>query len=307
MFAASAGEVFLNHLQPFGEVLIFSTFSLNLDFIVKMYWGDMEPPQSMKILQVAACLVRVPTEIVKQRRQAGAGSHGLAIVRSTISSEVPTTTWHIFSFVCFSVSFHLLPGSAGAVQGLLHHPGQGDSFLSHPVPTVGVLEEATGHSHRTGTGNPLTISPKFGLLGSSYALASLFVWCCSWGIFCSSDHTPRCGKDEDNAGQGSDTPWVIMVSLINCVSQAGTSEASLGTLGMMKWVLCHLKYQPGDMVKCISRFVLAEKGASGLFAGVSPRVTWISIGDNFQTSRWHFIAGGAVFFGVYEKAKSVLS
>ena len=92
MFAASAGEVFLNHLQPFGEVLIFSTFSLNLDFIVKMYWGDMEPPQSMKILQVAACLVRVPTEIVKQRRQAGAGSHGLAIVRSTISSEVPATT-----------------------------------------------------------------------------------------------------------------------------------------------------------------------------------------------------------------------
>ena len=61
------------------------------------------------------------------------------------------------------------------------------------------------------------------------------------------------------------------------------------------------------MVKCISRFVLAEKGASGLFAGVSPRVTWISIGENFQTSRWHFLAGGAVFFGVYEKAKSVLS
>ena len=113
--------------------------------------------------------------------------------------------------VCFSVSFHLLPGSAGAVQGLLHHPSQGDSFLSHPVPTVGVLEEATGHSHRPGTGNPFTSSPKFGFLGSSYALASLFVWCCSWGIFCSSDHTPRCGKDEDNAGQGSDTPWVIMI------------------------------------------------------------------------------------------------
>ena len=92
MFAASAGEVFLNHFQPFEEVLIFSTFSLNLDFIVKLYWGDKEPPQSLKLLQVAACLVRVPTEIVKQRRQAGAGSHGLAIVRSTISSEVPTTT-----------------------------------------------------------------------------------------------------------------------------------------------------------------------------------------------------------------------
>ena len=33
--------------------------------------------------------------------------------------------------------------------------------------------------------------------------------------------------------------------------------------------------------------VYAEKGVSGLFAGVTPRVTWISI-------------GGCVFFGVYE-------
>ena len=58
----------------------------------------------MKILQVAACLVRVPTEIVKQRRQAGAGSHGLAIVRSTISSEVPTTTcFLLFVFLFRSI------------------------------------------------------------------------------------------------------------------------------------------------------------------------------------------------------------
>ena len=57
---------------------------------------------------------------------------------------------------------------------------------------------------------------------------------------------------------------------------------------------------------------MAEKGVSGLFAGVSPRVTWISIGMKYQPHLWlvtliYLLSGGAVFFGVYEKAKSVLS
>ena len=38
--------------------------------------------------------------------------------------------------------------------------------------------------------------------------------------------------------------------------------------------------------------VLQEKGIKGLFAGVTPRTLWISI-------------GGAVFFGVYEKMKKI--
>lgn len=39
--------------------------------------------------------------------------------------------------------------------------------------------------------------------------------------------------------------------------------------------------------------VHAEKGLQGLFAGLTPRVMWISI-------------GGFVFFGVYEKAKTLV-
>ena len=42
-------------------------------------------------------------------------------------------------------------GSTGVVPGLLHHPCQGDPFLPHSVPPLGVLEEATGHSHGAGT------------------------------------------------------------------------------------------------------------------------------------------------------------
>ncbi|XP_066967874.1 mitochondrial S-adenosylmethionine carrier protein [Macrobrachium rosenbergii] len=40
--------------------------------------------------------------------------------------------------------------------------------------------------------------------------------------------------------------------------------------------------------------VYAQQGFSGLFAGVIPRTMWISV-------------GGAVFFGVYEKAKDIVS
>lgn len=39
--------------------------------------------------------------------------------------------------------------------------------------------------------------------------------------------------------------------------------------------------------------VYAKEGVKGLFAGVTPRVMWISI-------------GGAVFFGMYEKAKDII-
>ena len=58
------------------------------------------------------------------------------------------------------------------------------------------------------------------------------------------------------------------------LAKAGSEEARAGILGI--W-----------------RTVAQEYGVRGLFAGVTPRVTWISI-------------GGAVFFGVYEKSKSLL-
>ena len=41
------------------------------------------------------------------------------------------------------------------------------------------------------------------------------------------------------------------------------------------------------------KVIFAEKGVKGLFAGVVPRVMWITI-------------GGGIFFGVYEQAKALL-
>ena len=115
------------------------------------------------ILQVAACLVRVPTEIVKQRRQAGAASHGLAVVRSTISSEVLVTLLSEGFLIFGALYFNHWTGNLGFVPGLLHHPCQGNPLLPHSVPPLGVLEEATGHSHRPGTKHPITSDPKLTL------------------------------------------------------------------------------------------------------------------------------------------------
>jgi solute carrier family 25 S-adenosylmethionine transporter 26 len=42
------------------------------------------------------------------------------------------------------------------------------------------------------------------------------------------------------------------------------------------------------------KVVFAERGVKGLFAGVVPRVMWITI-------------GGGIFFGVYEEAKALLN
>ena len=83
-------------------------------------------------------------------------------------------------------------GSTGVVPGLLHHPCQGDPLLPHSVPPLGVLEEATGHSHGPGTRHELPPS-QIKSVGSSQALASLLVWCCCWRVFCCSDHTSGCG------------------------------------------------------------------------------------------------------------------
>ena len=59
------------------------------------------------------------------------------------------------------------------------------------------------------------------------------------------------------------------------LAAAGSEEAGLSTAAVL-------------------RRVGRERGLSGLFAGVAPRVTWISI-------------GGAVFFGVYELCREMMA
>jgi len=169
--------------------------------------------------EVAACLIRVPTEIVKQRRQAGQAS-GLAIVRATLQSE----------------------GVLGLYRGYFTTLAREIPFSLIQFPLWEFLKKRVAHASGQETAQPWQAS--------------------------------LCGAFAGGFSAAATTPLDVAKTRI-MLAQAGSKEATLGTLGVI-------------------RLVFAERGVGGLFAGVTPRVTWISI-------------GGAVFFGVYEKAKSVLS
>merc|ERR1712083_772428 len=83
-----------------------------------------------------------------------------------------------------------------------------------------------------------------------------------------------CGSLAGGFSAAVTTPLDVAKTRI-MLAAAGSKDAQLNTFNMLL-------------------LVAREKGLTGLFAGVAPRVTWISI-------------GGAVFFGVYEKSKSVLA
>jgi len=169
--------------------------------------------------EVAACLVRVPTEIVKQRRQAGQSS-GLAIVRATLQAE----------------------GVLGLYRGYFTTLAREIPFSLIQFPLWEFLKKR--------------VAAALGQEAAQPWQASL------------------CGALAGGFSAAATTPLDVAKTRI-MLAQAGSREATLGTLGVV-------------------RLVFAERGVGGLFAGVTPRVTWISI-------------GGAVFFGVYEKAKSLLS
>ena len=79
-----------------------------------------------------------------------------------------------------------------------------------------------------------------------------------------------CGAAAGGVAAGVTTPLDVAKTRI-MLAKVGSQEARLGTVGI--W-----------------RIVVQESGVRGLFAGVAPRIIWISV-------------GGAVFFGVYEKSK----
>jgi len=167
--------------------------------------------------EVTACLVRVPVEIVKQRRQAGALS-SVEIVRSTWRAE----------------------GLGGFYRGYLTTVAREIPFSLIQFPLWEALKsrlsEVTGRQPRP------------------------------W-------EASLCGAIAGGVSAGLTTPLDVAKTRV-MLAKPGTEEAGAGTLQM--W-----------------RIMAREAGAKGLFAGLVPRVTWISI-------------GGAVFFGVYEKVKSVL-
>lgn len=170
--------------------------------------------------EVTACLVRVPTEIVKQRRQAGAGDTGLGIFRSTLKTE----------------------GILGLYRGYFTTLAREIPFALIQFPLWEFLKKRL--AEMTGQSSP---PPWQGSV---------------------------CGAVSGGISAAVTTPLDVAKTRI-MLAKADTSEAKMGAVGAM-------------------RTVFAEKGVPGLFAGVTPRVTWISV-------------GGAVFFGVYEMIKSVLT
>jgi solute carrier family 25 S-adenosylmethionine transporter 26 len=168
--------------------------------------------------------VRVPTEVVKQRRQAGLGSQGTAILRDILRTEGPgglyrgyctTLAREIpFSLIQVPHSTSLSPSPSLTPSLSLQFPLW--EFLKKQ------LAEATGQA---------TPPPWQGSV---------------------------CGAVAGGFSAAVTTPLDVAKTRI-MLAPAGSPEAALGTLATL-------------------RLVAAERGLNGLFAGVTPRVIWISIG-----------------------------
>lgn len=169
--------------------------------------------------EVTACLIRVPVEVIKQRRQASSAKTSLDILRTTLKLE----------------------GIGGLYRGY----------------TTTVLREIP------------------------FSLIQFPLWEFlkkQWAVKKGSELVPlessACGFVAGGVAAGLTTPLDVAKTRI-MLAEAGSIQAKQGIFGTLSQVA-------------------KERGISGLFAGVTPRVVWISI-------------GGAVFFGVYEKATSLLS
>jgi len=169
--------------------------------------------------EVMACVVRVPVEILKQRRQVSLGGSALEILKQTIKTE----------------------GIGGMYRGYFTTVLREVPFSLIQFPLWEFLKKSL--SDRTGE------SPT------------------PW-------QSSLCGAVAGGVSAAATTPLDVAKTRI-MLAQAGSEEARVGMVGVL-------------------RRVLADKGVKGLFAGVTPRVAWISI-------------GGAVFFGVYEQVKEWMS
>lgn len=165
--------------------------------------------------EVVACVVRVPVEILKQRRQASLGGSAIQIFKQTIKTE----------------------GIGGMYRGYF-------TTVLREVPFS------------------LIQFPLWEFLKKS--------WSSTTGESPTPWQSSLCGAVAGGVSAAATTPLDLAKTRI-MLAQAGSEEARGGMVAVL-------------------RGVLAERGVKGLFAGVTPRVAWISI-------------GGGVFFGVYEQAK----
>lgn len=168
--------------------------------------------------EIAACLVRVPTEVVKSRAQATSNSKSVNIFTQTVKSEGFRGLYRgYFSTVMREIPFSL-------IQFPLWE------YLKHKW-----AEKSNG---------------------------KLYAW-----------QSSLCGAFSGTVAAAVTTPLDVAKTRI-MLAEANTSVAS------------------GSITHALN-VVYKEKGIKGLYAGVIPRVMWISI-------------GGAIFLGIYDKTKSVL-
>jgi len=170
--------------------------------------------------EVTACLVRVPVEIVKQRRQADARTTALSIVKTTVAQE--------------------------GVRGF--YRGYGTTVMRE-IP---------------------------------FSLIQFPLW-----------EALKAGWGRYQGGVGVDP-----LQSAGCGALAGGVSAALTTpldVAKTRIMLAHADSEiaKNPRTTFVLSKVYAENGLRGLFAGLTPRVMWISI-------------GGFVFFGVYEKAKTLV-
>jgi len=168
--------------------------------------------------EVVACLVRVPVEIVKQRRQADAQRTAVQIVRETLRSE----------------------GPSGLYRGYLTTVLREIPFSLIQFPLWEWLKRSWSNRQQRPV-DPL--------------------------------QSAACGALAGGISAALTTPLDVAKTRI-MLAEAGSEASKSSTLNAMAKIY-------------------HTNGIKGLFAGVTPRVSWISI-------------GGFVFFGVYEKVRSIL-
>jgi len=168
--------------------------------------------------EVTACLIRVPVEVIKQRKQTHATTSSIDILRTTLRQE----------------------GIGGLYRGYL----------------TTVLREIP-----------------FSLIQFPLWEFAKKTWANKKGSELKPWESSLCGFLAGGFAAGMTTPLDVAKTRI-MLAESGTLEAKQGIFGTL-------------------RQVGREGGVKGLFAGVTPRVMWISI-------------GGAVFFGVYETVTSLL-
>lgn len=203
-----------------------SLFFLTYDFVKQKFQSNKDSSlapvghmTAASLGEVAACLIRVPVEVIKQRSQASPHLSSGAIFKDTLKSE----------------------GFPGFYRGYL-------STVSREIP--------------------------FSLI--QFPLWEYFKFC--W--------TQSQNKDVD--------PWQSSI----CGAFAGGIAAAITTpLDVAKTRIMLAKHGSSlatGQIMFALKVIYKENGISGLFAGMVPRVLWISI-------------GGAMFLGIYDKVKVLAS